>query len=108
MATEAVDKDKEALKEMMRQVREGFGEARAGGGRNTVARGSMSLNKLTAADRSSRREARRLGLLNADELDSEGEDGTCNMRHASNVSCHGCIHDCLRDIMCAVHGCMWF
>lgn len=49
---------------MVRRVREGFGDERGGRGRGSAARGNLRLDELTAADRSSRKEARRLGLLN--------------------------------------------
>lgn len=62
---EAAAGDRQALKDMVRRVREGFGDERGGrGGRGSAARGNLRLDELTAADRSSRREARRLGLLN--------------------------------------------
>lgn len=56
--------ERQALKDMVRRVREGFGDERGGRGRGGVARGNLRLDELTAADRSSRKEARRLGLLN--------------------------------------------
>lgn len=56
--------ERQALKDMVRRVREGFGEERGGRGRGSNARGNLRLDELTAADRSSRKEARRLGLLN--------------------------------------------
>lgn len=57
--------DRRELKEMVRRVREGFGEERGGGrGRGGNARGNLRLDELTRADKSTRGEARRLGLLN--------------------------------------------
>lgn len=61
---EAADGDRQALKEMVRRVREGFGDERGGRGRGATARGNLRLDELTRADKSSRKEARRLGLLN--------------------------------------------
>lgn len=61
---EAAAGDRQALKDMVRRVREGFGDERGGRGRSSAARGNLRLDELTAADRSSRKEARRLGLLN--------------------------------------------
>ncbi|CAM9875488.1 unnamed protein product [Discosporangium mesarthrocarpum] len=58
---------------MVRRVREGFGDERGGRRGGTAARGNLRLDELTAADRSSRKEARRLGLLNSDEEWSEDE-----------------------------------
>ncbi|CAM9562033.1 unnamed protein product [Chrysoparadoxa australica] len=71
---QAREKDRESLKEMVSRVRDGFGDQRRGG-RGTTARGNLRLDQLTAADRSSRREARKLGLLNADEEWSDNERG---------------------------------
>ncbi|CAN0548226.1 unnamed protein product, partial [Ectocarpus sp. 12 AP-2014] len=66
--------DRRELKEMVRRVREGFGEERGGGrGRGGNARGNLRLDELTRADRSTRGEARRLGLLNSDEEWSDDE-----------------------------------
>lgn len=62
---EAAAGERQALKDMVRRVREGFGDERNGRGRGGGgARGNLRMDELTAADRSSRREARRLGLLN--------------------------------------------
>ncbi len=69
---EAAERDKVALRSVLRQVKEGFGEARLGG-RSAVARGALRTDQLTAATRSSRKEAKRLGLLNSDEEWSENE-----------------------------------
>ncbi len=70
---EAAERDKSALRSVLRQVKEGFGEARLGG-RSAVARGALRTDQLTAAARSSRKEAKRLGLLNSDEEWSENEE----------------------------------
>jgi hypothetical protein len=64
--------DKERTKELLRQVRGGFGDVRMGG-RGGTARGVLRIDQLTAADPSNRREARRLGLANSD--DDSSEDG---------------------------------
>lgn len=64
LTTEAAAGDRQALKDMVRRVREGFGDERGGRGRSGNARGNLRMEELTAADRSSRKEARRLGLLN--------------------------------------------
>lgn len=62
---EAAAGDRQALKDMVRRVREGFGDERGGGrGRGSNARGNLRLDELTRADKSTRGEARRLGLLN--------------------------------------------
>lgn len=62
---EAEAGDRQALKDMVRRVREGFGDERGGGrGRGGNARGNLRLDELTRADKSTRGEARRLGLLN--------------------------------------------
>lgn len=61
---EAAAGDRQALKDMVRRVREGFGDERGGRGRGSNARGNLRMDELTAADKSSRKEARRLGLLN--------------------------------------------
>ncbi len=69
---ETAERDKAALRSVLRQVKEGFGEARLGG-RSAVARGALRTDQLTAAARNSRKEAKRLGLLNSDEEWSENE-----------------------------------
>ncbi len=69
---EAAERDKATLRSVLRQVKEGFGEARLGG-RSAFARGALRTDQLTAAARSSRKEAKRLGLLNSDEEWSENE-----------------------------------
>ncbi|CAM9125188.1 unnamed protein product, partial [Scytosiphon promiscuus] len=71
---EAAAGDRQALKDMVRRVREGFGDERGGGrGRGGNARGNLRLDELTRADKSTRGEARRLGLLNSDEEWSDDE-----------------------------------
>lgn len=75
-AQKEVEADKEQLQEVMRRVKEGFDGRR--GGINFGARGRLRLDQLVGADRKSRREAKRLGLLNSDEelsSEDEGEDG---------------------------------
>lgn len=65
ITSEAAAGDRQALKDMVRRVREGFGDERGGGrGRGGNARGNLRLDELTRADKSTRGEARRLGLLN--------------------------------------------
>lgn len=62
---ENAEGDRRQLKEMVRRVREGFGEERGGGrGRGGNARGNLRLDELTRPDKRSRGEARQLGLLN--------------------------------------------
>ncbi|EWM26694.1 hypothetical protein Naga_100001g59 [Nannochloropsis gaditana] len=75
-AQKEVEADKEQLQEVMRRVKEGFDGRR--GGINFGARGRLRLDQLVGADRKSRREAKRLGLLNSDEelsSEDEGDDG---------------------------------
>ncbi|CAM9367033.1 unnamed protein product [Choristocarpus tenellus] len=72
---EAANSDRQALKDMVRRVREGFGDERGSRRSRGLARGNLRLDELTAADRSSRKEARRLGLLNSDEEWSDDERG---------------------------------
>ena len=56
--------------QVMRQVREGFdGRRGASGG----GRGQLRMAQLVAADKSSRKEAARLGLLNSDEESSDDD-----------------------------------
>jgi hypothetical protein len=72
---EAEEHDRDQVKEVMRNVKEGFGRNRrafsAGLGE---ARGRFNLDELVAAD-GSKFEAARLGLLESDEEWSEGEGG---------------------------------
>jgi hypothetical protein len=56
---------------VIRRVKEGH-DGRRGG----LTRGKLRLDQLVGGDKKSRREAKRLGLLNSDEeLSSEDEDG---------------------------------
>lgn len=57
----------------MRRVKDGFDGRR--GGLNFGARGRLRLDQLVGADKKSRREAKRLGLLNSDEELSSDDDG---------------------------------
>lgn len=60
-------------KEMMRRMREGYDGRRGGiAGGGGGARGNHRFDQLVAAD--NRDDARRLGLLNDDELDSDDEN----------------------------------
>lgn len=61
------------MAEVMRRVKEGYDGRR--GGLNYGARGRLRLDQLVGADKKSRREAKRLGLLNSDEEASEDEEG---------------------------------
>jgi hypothetical protein len=66
--------EKERHKEMLRRMRDGYDGRRGGiavGGAG--ARGLHRFDQLVAAD--NREDAKRLGLLNDDELDSDNEDG---------------------------------
>lgn len=73
---EQEDQDQERVKEVMRNVKEGFGRNRrafsAGLGLGSEARGRFNLNELVAAD-GSKLEAARLGLLESDEELSDGD-----------------------------------
>ncbi|KAE9027423.1 hypothetical protein PR002_g10673 [Phytophthora rubi] len=74
---EQEDQDKQQVKEVMRNVKEGFGRNRrafSGLHSGSEARGRFNLDELVAAD-GSKFEAARLGLLESDEELSEGEDG---------------------------------
>eukprot|EP00980_Cylindrotheca_fusiformis_P013338 scaffold3399_cov117-Cylindrotheca_fusiformis.AAC.8 len=65
--------EKRRHKEMLRRMREGYDGRRGGiAGSSGGARGVFDFNKLVAAD--NREDAKRLGLLNDDELDSDNED----------------------------------
>ena len=58
---------------MMRRAKEGFDGRR---GHTFGARGNLRLDQLVGADRKSRKEAKRLGLLNSDEeLTDEDDEG---------------------------------
>ncbi|GMF37302.1 unnamed protein product [Phytophthora fragariaefolia] len=74
---EQEDQDRQQVKEVMRNVKEGFGRNRrafSGLHSGSEARGRFNLDELVAAD-GSKFEAARLGLLESDEELSEGEDG---------------------------------
>jgi hypothetical protein len=64
--------EKDSHKEMLRRMREGYDGRRGGiAGGGTGARGMHRFDQLVAAD--NRNDAKRLGLLNDDELDSDDE-----------------------------------
>ena len=63
--------EKERHKEIMRRMREGYDGRRGGIAGGAGARGMHRFEQLVAAD--NRDDAKRLGLLNDDELDSEDE-----------------------------------
>jgi hypothetical protein len=64
--------EKERHKDIMRRLREGYDGRRGGiAGGGTGARGMHRFDQLVAAD--NREDAKRLGLLNDDELDSDNE-----------------------------------
>ena len=66
--------EKARHKEILRRMREGYDGRRGGiAGGGAGARGMHRFDQLVAAD--NREDAKRLGLLNDDELDSEDEDG---------------------------------
>ncbi|KAJ8546858.1 hypothetical protein ON010_g11377 [Phytophthora cinnamomi] len=74
---EQEDQDRQQVKEVMRNVKEGFGRNRrafSGLHSGSEARGRFNLDELVAAD-GSKFEAARLGLLESDEELSEGDDG---------------------------------
>jgi len=76
MARKAMEQkeEKERHKELLRRMRDGYDGRRGGiavGGAG--ARGMHRFDQLVAAD--NREDAKRLGLLNDDELDSDAEDG---------------------------------
>jgi hypothetical protein len=65
--------EKERHKEILRRMREGYDGRRGGiAGGGAGARGMHRFDQLVAAD--NREDAKRLGLLNEDELDSEDEE----------------------------------
>ncbi|KAH7465997.1 hypothetical protein KRP22_014980 [Phytophthora ramorum] len=73
---EQEDQDRQQVKEVMRNVKEGFGRNRrafSGLHSGSGARGRFNLDELVAAD-GSKFEAARLGLLESDEELSEGDD----------------------------------
>ena len=65
--------EKERQKDVMRLMREGYDGRRGGIGSGMGARGVHRFDQLTAAD--NREEAKRNGLLNEDEMDSDNESG---------------------------------
>ena len=66
--------EKEQHKEMLRRMRDGYDGRRGGiAGGGVGARGMHRFDQLVAAD--NREDAKRLGLLNDDELDSDAEGG---------------------------------
>jgi hypothetical protein len=66
--------EKERHKDMMRRMREGYDGRRGGiAGGGAGARGVHRFDELVAAD--NREDAKRLGLLNDDELDSDDDGG---------------------------------
>ncbi|KAF4138681.1 MRC1-like domain [Phytophthora infestans] len=74
---EQEDQDRQQVKEVMRNVKEGFGRNRrafSGLHSGSGARGRFNLDELVAAD-GSKFEAARLGLLESDEELSEDENG---------------------------------
>ena len=64
--------EKERHKEVLRRMREGYDGRRGGIGSGAGVRGVHRFDQLVAAD--NREDAKRLGLLNDDELDSEDEE----------------------------------
>lgn len=76
--TQEQQEEKERHKAMLRRMREGYDGRRGGiAGSGVGARGMHRFDQLVAAD--NREDARRLGLLNDDELDSDNEDGEKKM-----------------------------
>ena len=65
--------DKEQHKEMLRRMRDGYDGRRGGVAGGVGARGMHRFDQLVAAD--NREDAKRLGLLNDDEVDSEADEG---------------------------------
>ena len=59
-------------KEMLRRIREGYDGRRGGVAGGASKRGNLRFDQLVAAD--NKDDAKRLGLLNDDELDSEDEE----------------------------------
>lgn len=64
--------EKERHKEIMRRMREGYDGRRGGIASGAGARGIHRFDQLVAAD--NREDAKRLGLLNEDEMDSDDEN----------------------------------
>lgn len=74
---EQEDQDRQQVKEVMRNVKEGFGRNRrafSGLNSGSEARGRFNLDELVAAD-GNKFEAARLGLLESDEELSDDENG---------------------------------
>jgi hypothetical protein len=65
--------EKERHKEILRRMRDGYDGRRGGIAGGVGARGVHRFEQLVAAD--NREDAKRLGLLNDDEIDSDNEDG---------------------------------
>lgn len=72
----AIREEKARHKEIIRRMREGYDGKRGGIAGGGEARGNLRFDQLVAAD--NRDDARRLGLLNDDELDSDDENGVAN------------------------------
>lgn len=70
----AAREEKERHKEIMRRMREGYDGRRGGIASGAGARGMHRFDQLVAAD--NREDAKRLGLLNEDEMDSDEENET--------------------------------
>ena len=68
----AMNEEKLKHKEMMRRMREGYDGKRGGIAGGSSARGNLRFDQLVAAD--NKDDAKRLGLLNDDELDSDNEN----------------------------------
>lgn len=69
----AAREEKERHKDIMRRMREGYDGRRGGVAGGGSARGNLRFDQLVAAD--NREDAKRLGLLNEDEFDSDNEGG---------------------------------
>lgn len=67
----AMKEEKMKHKEIMRRMREGYDGKRGGIAGGSGARGNLRFDQLVAAD--NKDDAKRLGLLNDDELDSDNE-----------------------------------
>jgi len=75
--------EKERHKEIIRRMREGYDGRRGGiAGSGVGARGMHRFDQLVAAD--NREDAKRLGLLNDDEVDSEDEAENKNEKNADD------------------------
>ncbi len=64
-------------KEVLRRIREGYDGKRGGVAGGSSMRGNLRYDQLVAAD--NRMDAKRLGLLNDDELDSDDEEANENV-----------------------------